>query len=450
MIRHHQIKRASRLFLNLVPHLRLRRVIPARVPLASLCIVVLAWLLCASPSALAQARGGFQGRSTGAVSTRARRPGARLATAKHPKKAPKPKLSAAELALQQNTDHAVLAFQAMQKNFYIQGSGLYKGEPTYSFLWPFSQALAATVGMLNIPAESAHYGSELHARMIGLRNYFDTTNSGEPEGTFTSALAAFDGTAAPPVGAGGAKYYDDNEWVGIELVRSYELTGEAAALESAEQIMAFVMSGWQANPKLACVGGEPFSNAANNGTRNTVTTAPGAELAVLLYRLTANAEYLQFAEMAYAWVRQCTLSANGLYADHIGAKGVIEPIEWSYNQGTMIGAGTLLYEATNNGAFLYQARQTAAAALAYFTPERLASENPFFVAVYFRNLLYLDSLTGDQPGPRIAQTYVSYLASKHLSSTGLYSTAGYPPQLLVQASIIEIYELLCIPPASYF
>ena len=37
----------------------------------------------------------------------------------------------------------------------------------------------------------------------------------------------------------------------------------------------------------------------------------------------------------------------------------------------MIGAGTLLYQATHNGAYLYQARQTAKAALAYFTPERL-------------------------------------------------------------------------------
>ena len=65
----------------------------------------------------------------------------------------------------------------------------------------------------------------------------------------------------------------------------------------------------------------------------------------------------------------------------------------------MIGAGTLLYQATGNGAYLYQARQTAKAALAYFTPERLGAEIPFFAAVYFRNLLYLDSVTHDPPGP---------------------------------------------------
>ena len=51
---------------------------------------------------------------------------------------------------------------------------------------------------------------------------------------------------------------------------------------------------------------------------------------------------------------------------------------WSYNQGSMIGAGVLLYQVTHDAAYLYQARQTAKAALAYFTPERLGGENPFF------------------------------------------------------------------------
>ncbi len=65
----------------------------------------------------------------------------------------------------------------------------------------------------------------------------------------------------------------------------------------------------------------------------------------------------------------------------------------------MIGAGTLLYQATGNPGYLFQARQTAKAALAYFTSERLGQEIPFFPSVYFRNLLYLDSVTHDAPGP---------------------------------------------------
>ncbi len=132
-----------------------------------------------------------------------------------------------------------------------------------------------------------------------------------------------------------------------------------------------------------------------------------------LYQLTGNVGYLQFAEQAYNWTRTCLLQANGLYADHIGAHGAVARVYWSYNQGAMVGAGTLLYQATGNSAYLYQARQTAKVALAYYTPERLGSELPFFVSVYFRNMLYLDSVTHDPPGAKLAQPYVDY-AWQHL------------------------------------
>jgi hypothetical protein len=344
----------------------------------------------------------------------------------------------------------------MQRVYYIPGSGLYQGEP-FSFLWPFSQALAATVTLNNmtgigiIPGLSATLKREANARLLGLHTYLDTDNSGAPEGTFTSTLAAYDGTVAPPAGPGGTKYYDDNEWVGIELVRIYEQTHYAAMLGSAEAIMAFVMAGWSTNPEYVCPGGVPFSNAPENNERNTVTDGPGVELAVKLFELTGNTTYLQFAEEAYEWVRRCLTESNGLYADHIGAHGKVEPAEWSYNQGAMIGAGTLLYQATHNGAFLYQARQTAKAALAYYTPERLGSENPFFVSVYFRNMLYLDSVTHDPPGQKLAQAYVNY-AWEHLRLSDNIFVFGSPAssQLLYQAAIVQIYGLLSSPPSTYF
>jgi hypothetical protein len=368
---------------------------------------------------------------------------------KHAKPKPKP-------VLHGDAARALLAFEAMQHSFYIPGSGLYAGEP-FSYLWPFSQALAATVtmsrvnGVSRIPGLPGALSHELSARLVGLRSYLDIDNSGAPEGTFTSSLAAFDGTVAPPTGPGGAKYYDDNEWVGIELLRIYQLTHSTAALGSAEAIMAFVMAGWDTDPEHVCPGGIPFSNSSENNERNTVTGGPGAELAVRLYQLTGNIAYLQFAEQAYNWVRTCLLQANGLYADHIGAHGTVAQVYWSYNQGSMIGAGALLYQATGNSAYLYQARQTAKFALAYYTPERLGSELPFFVSVYFRNILYLDSITHDPPGSRLAQPYVDY-AWQHLRLSGNLFVFGSPPssQLLVQSAIVQIYGLLSSSPSTYF
>jgi uncharacterized protein YyaL (SSP411 family) len=211
------------------------------------------------------------------------------------------------------------------------------------------------------------------------------------------------------------------------------------------------MAGWQSNPKFACPGGIPFSDSPTNTSRNTVTDGPAAELGAQLFRITGNQTYLQFALMAYEWVRRCLVQPNGLYADHIGLHGKIEPALWSYNQGSMIGAGVLLYQSTGDSAFLYQARQTAKAALSYFTMERLLSENPFFPAVYFRNLMYLDSITHDPPGPALAQAYVNYMWVNRRLTSGLY-VWGTPPssQLLVQADVVQIYALLSTSASTYF
>lgn len=385
---------------------------------------------------------------------------------KRAKKKPKP-------GLHGDAARALLAYAAMQQNFYIPGSGLYEGEP-YSYLWPFSQALAATVSVSNISGQAASQASansrELKVRIYGLQKYWGSpspvagreptgeqplgeepgegSEPAEAPGIAPPALPSFNGEVVPP---GGASYYDDNEWVGIELARLYKLHHEAAVLEKAEQIMAFVMAGWQANPKLACPGGVPFSDAPSNTDRNTVTDAPAAELGVQLYRLTGNGTYLQFAQMAYEWVRACLIQPSGLYSDHIRLHGAIDPSVWSYNQGSMIGAGVLLYQATGDSGYLYQARQTAKAALAYFTIERLFAENPFFPAVYFRNLMYLDAVTHDPPGARLAQSYVDSVWVHQRLTDGLF-VFGSPPssQLLTQAAVVQIYALLSTPPATYF
>jgi hypothetical protein len=374
--------------------------------------------------------------------------------------------------LQGNPARALLAYRAMQQNFYIPGTGLYEGEP-FSFLWPFSQALAATIGVANISGQSASaaksYPSELHVRLFGLQKYWapppeggialageqpeeeeqgDGSEPSEGPGVSPPALPSFNGEVVPP---GGASYYDDNEWVGIELVRLYRLRHEAQLLEKAEQIMAFVMAGWQSSPKLACPGGVPFSDSPSNTDRNTITNGPAAELGAELFRLTGDGAYLQFALTAYEWVRRCLSQPSGLYADHIRLHGRIDPTLWSYTQGSMIGAGVLLYQATGNGAYLYQARQSAKASLSYFTIGRLLSENPFFPAVYFRNLMYLDAITHDPPGARLAQSWVDNLWVHQRLTSGLF-VFGSPPssQLLTQAAVVEVYVLLSTSPATYF
>lgn len=172
---------------------------------------------------------------------------------------------------------ALVAFQAMQKTYYVKASALYLGEP-FSYLWAFSQAFAATVTMANIPHLGVSLSRELQARLAGLGSYLDSDNSAAPAGTYISSLPAFDGSVAPPAGPGGTKYFDDNDWIGLELLRVYRITHSTDLLARAEELMAFEMGGWQTSPELGCPGGIPFANTATNTERNTVTTAPAAEL----------------------------------------------------------------------------------------------------------------------------------------------------------------------------
>ncbi len=361
-------------------------------------------------------------------------------------------------ALNLYAKRALAAYEAMQQNFYVASAGLYKGEPEYSFLWPFSQALAASVSVAHIAGQQPKLESSLRALGASLQVYA----SSAPVGPTTASGAAtattvhsYDDVTAPPIGPGGNSYYDDNEWVGIELARMYELNHDTTALSGAEQIMQFVMAGWQtAGPEgqpLPCPGGVPFSNAKNNSQRNTITDGPAAELGVQLYRITHEARYLQFAEMAYGWVRECLLEPSGLYADHIELDGTVNRSLWSYTQGVMIGAGTLLYQVTHVQSYLTEARQTARAARSYFNYGRLASENPFFAAVYFRNQIYFDSLTHEAPGTYPAREYAFWAWERHRLSDNLFAY-GSPPtaELLGQAALTQIYALLAIPPRTYF
>lgn len=383
---------------------------------------------------------------------------------------PQPHKRPSKLALELRADpaRAMAAYQAMQNAYFIPGSGgLYTGQP-YSFLWPFSQAFAATVSLYEIPhlarAATARYSRETQVHLSGLERYWGPagqTLPGQPteeeeeeaeppeEGdNFVTTMPSFNGNVVPP---GGISYYDDNEWVGLELVRLYKRTHQAALLERAEQVMAFVMEGWQTNPKLACPGGIPFSDSPDNVDRNTITDGPAAELGVQLYWITHDSRYLQFAETAYQWVRTCLLQPSGLYSDHIRTHGAVVEKLWSYTQGVMIGAGTMLFQATRNPLYLGDARTTAKAALAYFTLSRLNEESPFFPSVYFRNLMYLDAFTRDPPGRKLAQAYVDHAWAYQRMKGNLF-VFGSPPasELLWQAAIVQIYALLSEPASNYF
>src|SRR5205085_7698040 len=126
----------------------------------------------------------------------------------------------------------------------------------HSSLWPFSQALAASLGLAELPG-GAVYRRDVRAGIAALGAYEG------PNGAYESGLA-------PPFGDGGAQYYDDNEWVALDLLRAHALLHDPVALTRARQLFRFVTTGWDRDRSHGCPGGIFWTRDPRNGDRNAV------------------------------------------------------------------------------------------------------------------------------------------------------------------------------------
>jgi len=331
----------------------------------------------------------------------------------------------------QTLKRATSTYAALQKYLYLPKQGLYRGSP-YSHVWPFSQALAATISMGSLPKVGIHYGKDVKARIKALNSYWDATK--QPPG--------YDGDVVAPLGNGGTISYDDNEWIGLELVRRYQRSHDAGLLARAQQLFTLVVFGWDNDTTHACPGGIVFSQAPDNVDRNTVSNAPGVELGLRLYEITGTSYYLDWAKRMYDWVNGC-LFVNGLFEDHITFDGQIDQTIWSYNQGTTIGSNVLLWKVTGHRGYLARAKAGAAAALAFFTPAKLRRQPPYFVAIFFDNLLILDAVRPDPNYRAAIQSYASWAWRKvRVKKTGIFPFHTDGGQVLEQAAMARIYAAL--------
>jgi predicted alpha-1,6-mannanase (GH76 family) len=239
-------------------------------------------------------------------------------------------------------------------------------------------------------------------------------------------------------------YYDDNEWIGLELVRWYRLRNAGRALAGARRLFKIVVGAWDNNATHPCPGGIFWTNATGNADRNTVTTATGALLALELYAVTRDPSELAWAKQMLAWVTQCMVAPDGLLWDHIQLDGTRDQTHWSYNQGTAIGAYVLLYRLTGDQTALRAAERLADTSLAYFDRTPGGREPPYFLAIFFRNLLDLAAADGNPDYRAEAQEYADAVWDNLRDpKTGLFRFNGSQPvQLLEQTAMVQIYALL--------
>ncbi len=312
------------------------------------------------------------------------------------------------------------ALNSMQAAYYrgkaVEYANTSSGSATrwqgpYAYLWGYSWALAAAEDVAGLPGGRAELPL-VRTLANGLQGFWDA-------GANPPAYAP---TVSP--GAGATKYFDDNAWVGLDLVGAWRLTHNPVYLRRAEAVLAYERTGWD-----QAVGGIYWND--RRLTRNACSNGPVAELAVRLYQATHQAGDLRFAERIYAWEKKTLVLSSGFVADNVNAAGMLQGGAWTYNQGTFIGAGVLLYRVTGRRTYLADARKTAE----YVLHHMVQSDGAFVPQAEFNGVLadnlVLLARAGGVPGLRAALRRNAQLAWTHdRSAQGLFGSnwAGPAPQ----------------------
>ncbi len=148
--------------------------------------------------------------------------------------------------------------------------------------------------------------------------------------------------------------YDDIMWWVISLTRAYEIMGNAVYLDKAKSGFDRVWNGSYDPAK-----GGMFWDFKHSG-KNACINYPTVIAAMNLYKITKEAHYLDKAKELYAWSKMNLLNqANGRVADHKVGDNKPGYEDYTYNQGTCIGAALLLYKTTGVRTYLDDAKLAA-------------------------------------------------------------------------------------------
>ena len=248
----------------------------------------------------------------------------------------------------------------------------------YPFVWQMTQTIGAT--LIATPTASPQARQRYAAQVY---QTFRPYAHGRP---FWTGLS--------PSVAGGLRYYDDNAWIGMDLMQAYAESHDRRCLRAAEAILRFQRTGeWRPSdpPDQRRYPGGIYWNV-NRRFRPVNATAGTTILALELYAATHAPSDLALARREYQWLHQTLGTPSGLYRSAVDPDGIIIGSSEDNGEGFMIRAGLLLYQITHQKLYLNQAIQTAAASLRRFTPAVLEDTCPAYDASFLYGVTRLTSV----------------------------------------------------------
>jgi uncharacterized protein YyaL (SSP411 family) len=234
------------------------------------------------------------------------------------------------------------------------------------------------------------------------------------------------------------RFYDDNEWVAIALMDAYSRTHNKKYLETSKMIYRFLLTGLNN----VAGGGGFYWEEGNLKSKNTCSNGPGVLVALRLYQATKQKAYLDTAIKVYNWTQKNLLGPNGVYFDAIKLPSLkIDSAYYTYNAGTMLQAGVVLYNITKDKKYLNDARSVAVASENHFYKNGKLPGNYWFNAVLVRGYMELYKIDKNKKQLQFIIDDAEHIWKDERDEQNMLGKRK-TKSLIDQAAMLEIYARL--------
>lgn len=254
-------------------------------------------------------------------------------------------------------------------NLYLETNNTAENKGNHSFLWPLT-ALLQGANEMEVLEPGKQY---IDPVMKAIQQYYSDR---APAPAYQAMVVK---EKIDP------RFYDDNQWIAIALMDAYARTHKKEYLETSKLIYRFLLTGHNQ------VGGGGFYwEEGNLKSKNTCSNGPGVLVALRLYQATKDKAYLDTAISVYNWTKKNLLSPKGVYYDAVRVPSMkIDSAFYTYNAGSMLQSGVILYNITKDKKYLDDALFVADGAEKHFYRNGRLPGNYWFNAVLIRGYLEL-------------------------------------------------------------
>ncbi len=333
---------------------------------------------------------------------------------------------------QQSKDTYQRRIDTLNKNiytyFYDSGNALYyetnnikAKEKKHSYLWPLC-ALIQAANEEEILQPSKDFMTPV---MKAIDQYYSTIPPAPAYQAYVTKEEKDD------------RFYDDNQWIAITCLDAYNRTDNRNYLDIAKKIYRFMMTGFDT----AC-GGGLYWKEGDHTTKNTCSNGPGILVALQLYKITKEKNYLDTALVVYTWVNTHLQSPEGVYYDNIKIPSLkIDSALYTYNTGTMLQSNVLLYNILKDKKYLEEAQRIATAAEKVFYKNKKLWGSYWFNAV-LRGYQELYKVDRNKNRFQFFIDDANRIWQDEKDDKGLVGKKNERKSLIDQAAMIEIYARL--------